>query len=118
MLTALVGQALLFGQFSLLLYAAAGWAVTASFVRWYVEPTLRRLWPSTRPALSSVAALPEWCWDCCCHGRVPWLADRVDALESMDDVKHLDVRLNRLDRWHADGSAVPRRRGNASRKRH
>jgi 2-polyprenyl-6-methoxyphenol hydroxylase-like FAD-dependent oxidoreductase len=34
---------------------------------------------------------------------VPWLADRVDALESMDDVKHLDVRLNRLSRWHVDG---------------
>jgi 2-polyprenyl-6-methoxyphenol hydroxylase-like FAD-dependent oxidoreductase len=34
---------------------------------------------------------------------IPWLADRVDALTSMDDVKHLDVRLNRLDRWHVDG---------------
>jgi len=34
---------------------------------------------------------------------IPWAADRVDALESMDDVKHLDVRLNRLRRWHADG---------------
>jgi 2-polyprenyl-6-methoxyphenol hydroxylase-like FAD-dependent oxidoreductase len=34
---------------------------------------------------------------------IPWLADRVSALESMDDVKHLDVRLNRLNRWHADG---------------
>jgi 2-polyprenyl-6-methoxyphenol hydroxylase-like FAD-dependent oxidoreductase len=34
---------------------------------------------------------------------VPGLADRVDALESMDDVKHLDVRLNRLNRWHVDG---------------
>jgi 2-polyprenyl-6-methoxyphenol hydroxylase-like FAD-dependent oxidoreductase len=34
---------------------------------------------------------------------VPWLADRVDELASMDDVKHLDIRLNRLDRWHADG---------------
>src|SRR4051812_12638202 len=34
---------------------------------------------------------------------MPELADRVDALASMDDVKHLDVRLNRLDRWHADG---------------
>ena len=34
---------------------------------------------------------------------VPELADRVDALRSMDDVKHLDVRLNRLRRWHADG---------------
>jgi 2-polyprenyl-6-methoxyphenol hydroxylase-like FAD-dependent oxidoreductase len=34
---------------------------------------------------------------------VPWFADRVDALASMDDVKHLDVRLNRLARWHVDG---------------
>lgn len=33
----------------------------------------------------------------------PDLADRVDALESMDDVKHLDVRLDRLQRWHVDG---------------
>lgn len=32
LLTVIVGQALLFGQFSLLLYAAAGWIVTASFV--------------------------------------------------------------------------------------
>jgi 2-polyprenyl-6-methoxyphenol hydroxylase-like FAD-dependent oxidoreductase len=34
---------------------------------------------------------------------MPELRDRVDALVSMDDVKHLDVRLNRLDRWHIDG---------------
>ncbi len=34
---------------------------------------------------------------------VPWLGDRVDALESMDDVKYLDVRLNRLNRWHVNG---------------
>lgn len=34
---------------------------------------------------------------------LPWLADRVDALESMDAVKHLDVRLNRLRRWHQPG---------------
>jgi 2-polyprenyl-6-methoxyphenol hydroxylase-like FAD-dependent oxidoreductase len=34
---------------------------------------------------------------------IPWCADRVDALESMDDVKHLDVRVNRLNRWHVDG---------------
>jgi 2-polyprenyl-6-methoxyphenol hydroxylase-like FAD-dependent oxidoreductase len=33
----------------------------------------------------------------------PWFAERVGALESMDDVKHLDVRLNRLHRWHTDG---------------
>ena len=34
---------------------------------------------------------------------MPDVADRVDALGSMDDVKHLDVRLNRLRRWHVDG---------------
>jgi 2-polyprenyl-6-methoxyphenol hydroxylase-like FAD-dependent oxidoreductase len=34
---------------------------------------------------------------------IPELADRVDTLTSMDDVKHLDVRLNRLTRWHVDG---------------
>lgn len=34
---------------------------------------------------------------------VPHLAHRVDELVSMDEVKHLDVRLNRLPRWHADG---------------
>ncbi|GAA4504880.1 MULTISPECIES: FAD-dependent oxidoreductase [Nonomuraea] len=34
---------------------------------------------------------------------VPALAGEVDELTSMDDVKHLDVRLNRLTRWHADG---------------
>jgi 2-polyprenyl-6-methoxyphenol hydroxylase-like FAD-dependent oxidoreductase len=35
---------------------------------------------------------------------MPTLADRVDRLASMDDVKHLDVRLNRLRRrWHVPG---------------
>lgn len=33
---------------------------------------------------------------------VPEAAESVDAL-SMDDVKHLDVRVNRLHRWHTDG---------------
>jgi 2-polyprenyl-6-methoxyphenol hydroxylase-like FAD-dependent oxidoreductase len=33
----------------------------------------------------------------------PWLADRVDALTSWDDVKLLDVRLDRLNRWYRDG---------------
>ncbi|WP_322410196.1 FAD-dependent oxidoreductase [Microbacterium invictum] len=32
----------------------------------------------------------------------PELDDGVDALSSMDDVKHLDVRLERLRRWHAN----------------
>ena len=34
---------------------------------------------------------------------VPWLADRVEALTSFDDVKLLDVQLNRLRRWYTDG---------------
>jgi 2-polyprenyl-6-methoxyphenol hydroxylase-like FAD-dependent oxidoreductase len=33
----------------------------------------------------------------------PDLADRVDELASMDDVSLLDVRMDRLRRWHADG---------------
>lgn len=33
----------------------------------------------------------------------PELADRVDQLESMDDVKVLDVKLDRLHQWHIDG---------------
>jgi 2-polyprenyl-6-methoxyphenol hydroxylase-like FAD-dependent oxidoreductase len=34
---------------------------------------------------------------------VPWLADRVSALTSFDDVKLLDVQVNRLRRWYCDG---------------
>jgi 2-polyprenyl-6-methoxyphenol hydroxylase-like FAD-dependent oxidoreductase len=34
---------------------------------------------------------------------VPWLADRMSTLESFDDVKLLDVQLNRLRRWYVDG---------------
>jgi 2-polyprenyl-6-methoxyphenol hydroxylase-like FAD-dependent oxidoreductase len=34
---------------------------------------------------------------------LPDLAADVGTIASMDDVKHLDVRLNRLRRWHADG---------------
>lgn len=34
---------------------------------------------------------------------VPEAADSVGALASMDEVKHLDVRVNRLRRWHCDG---------------
>ncbi|HEX3791175.1 MAG TPA: FAD-dependent oxidoreductase [Pseudonocardiaceae bacterium] len=33
----------------------------------------------------------------------PVLADRMDAVQTMDQVKFLDVRLNRLRRWHTDG---------------
>lgn len=34
---------------------------------------------------------------------VPWLADRRDAVASWDEVKLLDVKLDRLDRWYTDG---------------
>ncbi|ATL68554.1 FAD-dependent oxidoreductase [Nocardia terpenica] len=34
---------------------------------------------------------------------VPWLADRADAVRDWDDVKLLDVKLDRLDRWYIDG---------------
>ncbi|SDN75305.1 FAD-dependent oxidoreductase [Geodermatophilus sp. DSM 45219] len=34
---------------------------------------------------------------------IPEFRDRMDALASMDDVKHLDVRVDRLLRWHVDG---------------
>ncbi|OBY29884.1 FAD-dependent oxidoreductase [Mycolicibacter kumamotonensis] len=34
---------------------------------------------------------------------VPEVADSVQALRSLDDVKHLDVRVNRLRHWSIDG---------------
>ncbi|NIH84947.1 FAD-dependent oxidoreductase [Amycolatopsis granulosa] len=34
---------------------------------------------------------------------LPQLADRVGAITSMDEVKHLDVRLNLVPRWHREG---------------
>lgn len=33
----------------------------------------------------------------------PELAERTEDLRSMDDVKHLDVRVDRLRHWHTDG---------------
>lgn len=34
---------------------------------------------------------------------LPEALDTVGAVTNMDDVKHLDVRVNRLRRWHTDG---------------
>jgi protein-S-isoprenylcysteine O-methyltransferase Ste14 len=42
LLLAVVGQAMLFRSPGLIAYAAAFWVITASFVRWYEEPTLTR----------------------------------------------------------------------------
>jgi 2-polyprenyl-6-methoxyphenol hydroxylase-like FAD-dependent oxidoreductase len=36
-------------------------------------------------------------------GMIPWLADRLAAVRSFDDVALLDVRLDRLRRWSTDG---------------
>ncbi|MBW0093015.1 FAD-dependent oxidoreductase [Pseudonocardia sp. KRD-184] len=36
-------------------------------------------------------------------GLLPWMADRMGALESWEDVKLLDVKLERLRRWDRDG---------------
>lgn len=33
----------------------------------------------------------------------PWMADRRDALTSWDEVKLLDVRLDRMHKWHVPG---------------
>jgi 2-polyprenyl-6-methoxyphenol hydroxylase-like FAD-dependent oxidoreductase len=34
---------------------------------------------------------------------VPWLGDRVEILESFDDIRLLNVVLSRLSRWYRDG---------------
>jgi 2-polyprenyl-6-methoxyphenol hydroxylase-like FAD-dependent oxidoreductase len=34
---------------------------------------------------------------------VPWLADRMETIKSLDDVKLLTVKLDRLKQWHRDG---------------
>lgn len=53
---AIVGQALLFGQLSLLAYAAVFLVVTAAFVRGYEEPTLAEQFPEDYPAYT----VPGW----------------------------------------------------------
>src|ERR671939_210725 len=57
-LGAIVGQALLLGQLGLLLYAAALWLISAAFVRWYEEPTLRRRFGADYEACRRAA--PAW----------------------------------------------------------
>ena len=56
--TAIVGQALWFGQPVLLGYAALVWAVVAAFVRWYEEPNLTRRFGDDYRAYR--AAVPGW----------------------------------------------------------
>lgn len=35
--------------------------------------------------------------------QLPTMADRVDTIQSWDEVKFLDIRLNRMPRWYGDG---------------
>ena len=58
LLMSIVGQALLLGQFGLLLYAAALWLISAAFVRWYEEPTLTRRFGADYQAYRH--AVPAW----------------------------------------------------------
>ncbi|QVI30018.1 FAD-dependent oxidoreductase [Mycolicibacterium neoaurum] len=37
---------------------------------------------------------------------VPWVADRIATVASFDDVKLLDVQLDRLPRWYTDGALI------------
>jgi protein-S-isoprenylcysteine O-methyltransferase Ste14 len=55
---AIIGQALLFGSFWLLAYAAVAWAVPAAFVRWYEEPTLARTYGAEYEQYRR--AVPAW----------------------------------------------------------
>jgi protein-S-isoprenylcysteine O-methyltransferase Ste14 len=57
-LAAIVGQALILGQLSLLLYAAAIWLIAAAFVRFYEEPALTRRFGANYEAYRR--AVPGW----------------------------------------------------------
>jgi protein-S-isoprenylcysteine O-methyltransferase Ste14 len=58
LLVVILGEALLFGTYDLLLYAAIVWPVTASFVRWYEEPTLSRTFGAEYEAYRR--SVPAW----------------------------------------------------------
>jgi protein-S-isoprenylcysteine O-methyltransferase Ste14 len=58
LLAVIIGQALLFGQLVLLAYAALNFAVVATFVRLYEEPTLARQFGDEYQAYRH--AVPAW----------------------------------------------------------
>lgn len=58
LLAALLGQALLFASWSVLVVAAVLWLATASFVHWYEEPALRRRFGAEYEAY--LQAVPGW----------------------------------------------------------
>jgi 2-polyprenyl-6-methoxyphenol hydroxylase-like FAD-dependent oxidoreductase len=62
---------------------------TATLIRKGSDAEQRR-----QPVSAMVASIAE---------IMPWLANRVDAVKSWDDVKLLDVRVDRLSRWYQEG---------------
>jgi hypothetical protein len=58
LLVVIVGQALLFARWELLVYAAFFWAATAAFVRFYEEPTLMQQYGAEYEAYRR--AVPAW----------------------------------------------------------
>jgi 2-polyprenyl-6-methoxyphenol hydroxylase-like FAD-dependent oxidoreductase len=62
---------------------------TATLIRKGSDAQQRR-----QPVSAMVASIAE---------VVPFLADRVDAVKSWDEVKLLDVRVDRVSRWYQDG---------------
>lgn len=62
LLIVLLGQALLFGSLWLVLYAICAWIISASFVRWYEEPTLARTYGNEYETYrrNVPAWLPRW----------------------------------------------------------
>lgn len=72
LLFAVLGQALLFGNWRLLLYAAAVWLVPAAFVRWYEEPTLAGQFGTEYDQYRR--AVPAWI-----PRLRPWTADTGDT---------------------------------------
>jgi protein-S-isoprenylcysteine O-methyltransferase Ste14 len=72
---AIIGQALLFRSFAVLIYAAAAWIIPAVFVRWYEEPTLTRQFGTDYEAYRQ--AVPAW-WP-----RLrPWTPSRHEVTEA------------------------------------
>lgn len=73
----ILGQALIFGQQALLLYAATVWLAFHLFVLMYEEPVMRSSFPATYDAYS--AAVRRW------FPRLqPWRPDAADVVEASD----------------------------------
>jgi len=81
LLVVILGQALLFVRLDLVLYALIVWVITASFVRWYEEPTLTRQYGEQYVAYKS--NVPAWI-----PRLRPWTPDsRADGPQAMPEAR-------------------------------